>query len=371
MAASTLKLTRKIQLLVDLPTIEERKEALGMLYQWQNRCFKAANLIVTHLYVQEMIKEFFYFTEDIKYKLVDEKKEENGLFQRSRINTTYRVISDRFKGEIPTNILSSLNRALLSTFNKNKSEYWKGERSLENFRRDMPFPFSMELVSGLRYDAAKKAFCFSLFKIPFRTYLGKDHTDKHRLLERLLAGEIKLCTSHIQLKDGKTFWLAVFETEKEQHPLKPEVIAEASLSLEYPIVVKTAKAKLTIGSKEEFLYRRLAIQNAHVRAKHGATYSKGGKGVKRKLKAADRFHEKEKKYVRQRLHVYSRKLIDFCIKQQAGTLLLLNQEDKIGIAKTEGFVLRNWSYYELMTKIKYKAKKAGIELIIDEYKNML
>jgi transposase len=27
-------------------------------------------------------------------------------------------------------------------------------------------------------------------------------------------------------------------------------------------------------------------------------------------------------------------------------------------------VLRNWGYYDLMTKIKYKAEKAGIELII-------
>ncbi len=35
------------------------------------------------------------------------------------------------------------------------------------------------------------------------------------------------------------------------------------------------------------------------------------------------------------------------------------------IAKEDGFVLRNWNYYELMTKIKYKAEKAGIELIVD------
>jgi len=42
----------------------------------------------------------------------------------------------------------------------------------------------------------------------------------------------------------------------------------------------------------------------------------------------------------------------------------LDQEEKIELAKEEEFVLRNWSYYELMTKIKYKADKAGIELII-------
>ncbi|WP_262708000.1 hypothetical protein [Salegentibacter sp. 24] len=26
---------------------------------------------------------------------------------------------------------------------------------------------------------------------------------------------------------------------------------------------------------------------------------------------------------------------------------------------------KNWNYYELMTKIKYKSRKAGIELIVD------
>jgi hypothetical protein len=261
--------------------------------------------------------------------------------------------------------LSNLNKSLITSFNKNRPEYWKGERSLKNFRRDMAFPFDMELISGLHFNEDKKAFCFRLNQIPFRTYLGNDYTDKRKLLERVIKGETKLCTSHIKLKDGKIFWLPVFEIEKEEQCLKPEVIAEASLSLEYPIVVKTDNARLTIGTKEEFSYRRLAIQAARKRAQVGATYSKSGKGVKRKLKAVHKFRNAENNYVHYRIHVYSRRLIDFCIKHQAGTLILLNQEDKIGIAKVEEFVLRNWSYYELMTKIKYKAEKAGIEIIID------
>lgn len=365
MEKTTLKLTRKIQLLVDLPTHEERRAALDTVYQWQNRCFRAANLIVTHLYVQEMIKEFFYLSEGVKYKLADEKKDAEGILQRSRINTTYRVVSDRFKGEIPTNILSNLNKTIISSFNKSRPAYWKGEQSLKNFRRDMAFPFSLEGISGLNYNEEKRAFCFRLFQIPFRTYLGKDFSDKHVLLEKVIAGDNKLCTSHIKLIDGKIFWLPVFEIEKEKHCLKPEVIAEASLSLEYPIVAKIGKVRLSIGTREEFLYRRLAIQAARKRAQKGATYSKSGKGVQRKTKAVNKFCKAEHNYIHQRIHVYSRRLINFCIKQQAGTLILVNQEDKIGIAKEEGFVLRNWSYYELMIKIKYKAEKAGIELITD------
>ncbi len=366
MKTSTLKLTRKLQLIIDLPEGEERNEAFEKLYRWQNRAYRAANLIVSHHYIQEMIQEFLYLSDKVQYKLTDEIKDPLGILNRSRNNTTYRLVSDRFKGEIPTNILSNLNRALLLSFNKEKHGYWKGERSVKNFKRNMAFPFAPdECIHCLHYNEEKKAFCFRLFKIPFRIYLGRDSTDKRKLLERAIAGETSIRTSHIKLKDGKIFWLAVFQIEKENHTLRPEVIAEASLSLEFPIVVKANKTRLTIGSKEEFLHRRLAIQAARKRAQSGATFSRSSKGTKRKLKAVDSFHEKERNYVHTRLHVYSRKLIDFCVNQQAGTLVLLNQEDKIGIAKEEEFVLRNWSYYELMEKIKYKAQKAGIELIVD------
>ena len=39
-----------------------------------------------------------------------------------------------------------------------------------------------------------------------------------------------------------------------------------------------------------------------------------------------------------------------------GNLILQNHEDKIGIAKEQEFLLRNWNYYELQTKIIYKTK---------------
>ena len=363
MEKSTMTLTRKIQLLIDLPS-DQKNEMWEKLYRYQNRCFRAANLIASHLYVQEMIKDFFYFTEEIQYKLADEKKDQMGMFNRSKTGTTARMVYDRFKGEIPTDILGSLNNTIQSTFSKNKADYWQGTKSLRNYKRDIPIPLPVKCISKMRYDEETKAFCFNMFAIPVKTYLGKDYTDKRVVMERLLKGKIKLCTSQIQLKDRKIFWLAVCEFEKEKHLLKPEIIAEASLSLEHPIVAKANNVRINIGSKEEFLYRRLAIQASQKRIQEGIAYSRSGNGAKRRKKALYKSENMESKYVSHQLHLSSRKLIDFCIKQQAGTLVLKNQENKIGIAKEQEFVLRNWSYYELQTKIIYKAEKAGIEVII-------
>ncbi|WP_416426810.1 hypothetical protein [Empedobacter falsenii] len=151
MEKSTLILTRKIQLIIDLPTQEERKEVLDTLYKWQNRCFKAANLIVSHLYVQEMMKDFFYLSEGVKYKLMDEKKDAEGILECSRMNTIYRVLSNRFKGEVPMNILSCLNNMLYQSFKKDCVKYWKGEISLKNFKRAMAFPFNSSKITKLCY----------------------------------------------------------------------------------------------------------------------------------------------------------------------------------------------------------------------------
>ena len=84
MEKSTITLTRRIQMLIDLPA-NEQKEMWEKLYRYQNRCFRAANFIVSHLYVQEMIKDFFYLTEEIQYKLADASKDETGIFTRQRI----------------------------------------------------------------------------------------------------------------------------------------------------------------------------------------------------------------------------------------------------------------------------------------------
>jgi hypothetical protein len=149
----------------------------GKLYRYQNRCFRAANFIVSHLYVQEMIKDFFYLTEEIQYKLADTSKDEMGMFTRSKTNTTARMAFDKFKGEIPTDILGSLNNMIQSTFSKNKADYWQGIKSLRNFKKDIPIPLPVKCISKMRCDPEKKAFCFNMFVIPVKTYLGRDFSD--------------------------------------------------------------------------------------------------------------------------------------------------------------------------------------------------
>lgn len=364
MEKKTIILTRKIQLLLNTDDAELRRECYTKLYEWQMICYRSANYIFTHQYLQEQIKELIYITDEVKVKLADIQKDEDGILTTSKANTTYRLLSRYFKGEIPMDILSTLNHTLVATFNTERKAYWKGEKSLRNYKRDMPVPFSAVSLK-LRMMPVGRNFEFGLFGIPFRTYLGKDHSDKADLLKKVIAGRLKICSCALKFVKSKIFLLAAFEMDKDTQVLDEAIIAEASLSLEFPVTVKVGKASYQIGNKEEFLHRRLALQNARRRLQAGSVYNNAGHGRKRKLKGVEKFSDKERAYVDYKLHVYSRRLIDLCIKHQAGTLLLVNQEQKEELAKEDEFLLRNWSYYGLKEKIAYKASKSGITVICE------
>lgn len=361
----TMILTRRIQLIINLEDKELISEAYKTLYQWQYGCFRAANYIFTHLYLQEQIKDLFYLNEETLVKLGDIKKDENGILTCSRMNSTYQVLSKNFKGEMPMHILGSLNMTLHMNFNNEKEAYMKGERSVRNYKRDIPIPFRATDIKKWEVTPDGRNFAFNLFGIPFRTYLGKDFYDKRLLLDKMMAGTVKLCTSSIQLKHNKIYLLAAFKMEKQKHELDETVVAEASLSIDYPIIVTIGKSRYQVGSKEEFLYRRLAIQASRRRLQKAIKYNNGGRGRKKKLGAMERFAEIEKNYVNSRMHLYSRMLIDICVKHGAATLILTDQQSKEEAAKEDEFLFRNWSYYALKEKIFYKAEKAGIGVIVE------
>lgn len=361
-----IHLTRKIQLLIDSDDANFRYEARGKIMGWQHTCYKCANLVYTHQFIQEQIKDMVYLTEGIRLKVADATKDPDGILTSSRTNSTYKVLTNQFKGQLPSNIYNNLNNILVGTFAQDKAHYHSGERTIKNFKKDIAMPFSGEAVRKLTEVNDGAYFSFTLFGIPFRTYLGRTFDDKRELLRGLLSGRYKLSTSYLKMEDHKKIYLlATFEQDREVHLLNDEVIAEASLSLEHPLVVKIGKVQLTIGSKEEFLYRRLAIQAARRRVQQGWTLNKAGHGMMRKQKPLEKFRHMERDYVDYKLQVYSRRLIDFCLKYHAATLILTSQLEKEEAAKEESFVLRNWSYGRLKEKIAYKADKAGITVIVE------
>ncbi|PTQ92438.1 hypothetical protein C8P68_11238 [Mucilaginibacter yixingensis] len=363
--AAPLHFTRKVQILVNSTDKDFVYATIGKLMEWQGLCRRCANLIYTHQFVQEQIKDMVYLTEGIRLKVADHNKDTDGMLVSSRTNSTYKILTAKFKGELPSSIYNNLNNQLAATFMQEKALYYTGERSIKNFRRSIAMPFSAECIRQLNENHEARYFAFTLFGIPFKTYLGSGYDDKRDLLREVASGTLKMATSYLKVEQRKVFLLATFVREKELHLLREDIIAEASLSMEHPLTVKIGKHTYTIGSKEEFLYRRLAIQAARQRVQASVGMNRAGHGKKRKRKPLEHYHHLEKDYIAHKLHLYSRRLIDICLKNQAATLILTGQQEKEEIAKTETFILRNWSYAGLKNLIAFKAAKAGITLIVE------
>jgi hypothetical protein len=357
-------ITRKIQLLLQAASKEEWKEGYKQLLDWQAIVSKAANRIVTHLYVQEHLQEMVYLTEGAKAKLADVQKDPEGILTTSRMNSTYRLLSSGLKGEIPMSIIGALNSRIVSVFNKEKGQYAEGKRSLRTYRGGQPIPVVSTAITGFEVVGGEE-YGLTLFGLRFRTNFGRDASGNRQLFARVASGEYRLRDSSLEVGKSKLFLLAVFNYEKAPTGVSPELRVEASLSIDAPIVAITGDRQVTIGSREEYLHRRLAIQEAMRRTQAGLAGSRGGKGRKKKLGALKRFEQLEKNYVRTRLHQYAAKLIDLCRAEGAGTLILKGQTEKEATAQEEPFLLRNWGYYGLIEKIRHKAAKYDINVLIE------
>jgi IS605 OrfB family transposase len=60
-------------------------------------------------------------------------------------------------------------------------------------------------------------------------------------------------------------------------------------------------------------------------------------------------------------HKYSRAVVDFAVKMNCG---VIQMENLTSITENANRFLKNWTYYDLQTKIKNKAQEAGIKVIL-------
>lgn len=379
MSSNLITITRKIQLLFNTSKKSELSAHYKTIRRWQYIVFKASNLVSTHRFVQENIKDLLYLQDETKVKLSNGAIDEEGILTTSRQNSTYQLLSKHFKGEIPTGILTALNSVIVQTFNKEKKDYTNGTRSLRSYRSDIPVPIGAASILNMKPVEESGStiklpdYSFTLYGLPFRTNFGRDLSGNRIIWDRVIQGDYKLCDSSIVIKDSKIFLLATIRFEKEQYTPDPDCIAECWLDIDTPIVVRIKDKEYKIGSKEEFLYRRIALQGAVRRLQQQAKYNKGGQGTKRKLQALDKVKSAEKSYVDYKTHQYSAMLLRQAIKFKVGVIVLINQQKKETEAKEQesGFLLRNWSYHQLKQKIEYKASKYGITLVEEEVKTAI
>jgi transposase len=351
-------ITRKIQLLIDADN-DERKLFYEKLYKINWGVRRCANIISSHLFHMDNVKDMMYLTDEIKIKLADIQKDEQGILTTSYQNSLYRLISSMYKGEIPTDILTNLVNNIVRNYKSEKLLVWQGKKSLRSYKDSIPIPFSKKYVA---FTPCEKWYELNLFKIPFKTYLGKDRNNNRVMIDRIITGEYEASGSSLQISKNKIFLLLCINIpEKEKSPDQDKAVI-AHLSPFTPIIASIGRKKIEIGSFEEYMHKKIAIQAKRQRMQRSAKYTKGGKGRNKKMKILekDSIAKKEANYLNTMLHTYSKILVKFALDHNAGKIILIKDEPDPSKAK---MLLENWGYYNLKTKIEYKAKIEGIEVV--------
>lgn len=349
---------------------KEIKDQYKKWYGWQRIIRQGANLVSSHLYVQDQVKTFVYLTEKTIAKLgIATEADPNGLLNTTQRNSTYRLLSGLFLGSCPTGMLSGLSDAISKAYKEEKSDIWKGLRAIRNYKNDIPLPIRFADI-GKWVKLEDGNYMFDVYGTRFKTYFGKDLSKNEFHMDMAMRGEYKLCDSAIQLDGRNIYLLAVLKKPKNNLTLDPEKVADCFLSLEYPIIIKQAKDKFfNIGSAQDYLHKRLQIKEARRRSVMACKHNHSSRGRKKKFQSTERFEKTEKNFTERKMHEYSKRLIDYCIKNGCGKIVLNNYQEVVDKTheNTEEakFLLASWGYFGLGTKIKYKAAQEGIVVEIN------
>lgn len=378
-----------------------------------NNLYKAANRIVSHCFFndayeyrlklhsprfQEIEKLLRYSKrnkltdEDIK-QLKAERKELFSVFKKQRLeflqggsgkgseqNSTYKVISNEFLDDIPSDVLTCLNQNISSTYKNYTLEVERGLRTIPNFKRGIPVPFPIKKHGTLQLKRREDGSIYIRFPLGLEWDLsfGRDRSNNREIVERVLNGQYDVGNSSIQeTKNKKRFLLLVVKIPKQAVTLNPDRIVGVDLGINIPLYAALNNNEyggMGIGSREQFLKMRMrmAAQKRELQRNLRHT-TKGGHGRTQKLQALERLEGKERNWVHLQNHIFSKTIIEYAQQNNAG---VIQMERLTGFGRDKNdevdsdfkFILRYWSFFELQTMIENKANAAGIEVrYIDPY----
>lgn len=360
-------ITRKIQIVVNEPDSIVRKEHYKRLRDIQSLSFRYANDVVNNLLFLDKTKlELGRGKDKITPEELDSRLkmvfggEEGKKFGQQ--NFGYKYGSEKYD-ELPSYIRASVSNKVYQHYVKNKKEVFFGDKVVSTYRKDNPVFFPKKCVLNFN-EESDGIFTFTFFKIPIKTFLGRDKSNNKIMLQRIITGEYQMCDSSFRFEENKLFLYLCIKVPNRTNILDENKVLGIDLGINVPITfsVNNTEDRGYFGSREEFTNKRLALQKSRRNLSKALVNTNGGKGRNKKLKKLEDFREKELNFALTYNHKGSKWVIDKALMNGCGQI---NVEDLSSISKSDKnqFVLRNWSYYQLQSLIEYKAKREGIKVV--------
>src|SRR5699024_8771787 len=284
-----------------------------------------------------------------------------------------RTIKEKFKSmELPGDLYEQIVRKAIDTFNTNSKEILKSNASLPSFTKTQPLPVRAKSLSlaedytiylPMMSESLAKDYGFKgKRKQSFQMQL-KLHKNAKVIIDRRLNGTYKMLDSKF-MRDHKGDWLLLLSYEQPVKKIQHDknkimgidlgIINAVTMAITDTRKVHVIKGGEITKFRNNIEGRRKSILNQLP----VASKNRRGHGIKTLLKPNDKLSKKVENFKSTTNHRYSKYIIDIALKYGVGTIQM---EDLTNISRSDSF-LKTWSFYDLQSKIKYKANMNGIDV---------
>ena len=360
----------------------DKKIIFNELRDLRHKTFLACNRAMTYFYTNDMQN---FIQKDIG---LPEQKDKDvygktfGAWVENRMN-------EIMEGALSNNVAATRQFVSNRYSGDKKKGLLKGQVSLSEFKLEMPIfihnkAFTIiDTPKGLGVEISlfnlKKQKELGVKKIKF-LFPGINSGEK-AVLVNIMLNAYKQGTGQISYNSRKKKWMFTisYSFENTVKELNDNLYMGIDLG-----ITNVATMSIFNAEKEEYSWFRYkdriidGLELIHLRQKifarrrslciasKYAADSKIGHGYKARTAAANKIGDKYSRFRDTYNHKISRYIVDTALKYGVKHIQM---ENLTGFSeKQEESLLRNWSYYDLQNKIKYKAEEHGIEVILVDSK---
>lgn len=333
-------LTAKVRL---YPTAEQAEMFKSVTKEYQRIC----NIVSQWVFDQRFKVNQKKFQKEMYHLLRSESPDLNSLM----VQSTYRTVEARYK-----TVETQLKQRPYHYQDQNTGEWYHEKRNLSWLHKAIKFSRPQaDYVRNSNYSFVKKGTLLSInvlgqrIKVPFKAdYLR----DWFKLDAHLGTAKLVCLKKHWFLHIPVTFDADGWQIAANQH------IVGIDRGLRQIVTSYDEKGKTSFKNGKAIAYKRRKY--AYLRSQ---LQSKGTKSAKLKLK---RLSQKENRWMSDINHCLSKTLVDtygqnslFVLEDLSGVTF-----EKANSNKSQTRELHSWAFYDLQTKLAYKARKNKSQVLI-------
>ena len=275
------------------------------------------------------------------------------------------------KGNLSVSIMSAVKN-----WKSSLKEVLKGERSISSYKKDQPIDLANKNYKVIKEDgdyflnlslvSDEKKYEMGRKSGQFLVMINKGKNTGKVVLDRILSGEYQRAESKLCRKKNKWYAIICYKFEPKEKDVIEGSIMGVDMGIVYPVYMafnnSLSRYKIEGGEIDRF---RKQVESRRIEiSRQGKHCGEGRKGHGRntRLKPLNKISDKIANFRDTVNHKYSKYVVEMAVRHKVETIQM---EDLSDIGNLSKF-LKNWTYYDLQEKIKYKAEDKGIKVVLIE-----